>query len=91
MEVQNTNLVRKQYLMSKQELSKIDAIRVSEKKSAAEVVRDAVRAYNPSSDDSEHFTTELIAFLSSELKSAIDATNAAGVKVNAIVRKLEQA
>jgi hypothetical protein len=37
MEVQNTNLVRKQYLMSKQELSKIDAIRVSEKKSAAEV------------------------------------------------------
>jgi hypothetical protein len=26
MEVQNTNLVRKQYLMSKQELSKINAI-----------------------------------------------------------------
>ncbi|MFT4654287.1 MAG: Arc/MetJ-type ribon-helix-helix transcriptional regulator [Patiriisocius sp.] len=91
MEVQNTNLVRKQYLMSKQELSKIDAVRVSEKKSAAEVVRDAVRAYNPSSDDSEQFTTELIAFLSSELKSAIDATNAAGAKVNAIVNKLEQA
>jgi Arc/MetJ-type ribon-helix-helix transcriptional regulator len=90
MEVQNTNLIRKQYLMSKQELSKIDVIRVSEKKSAAEVVRDAVRAYNPSIGDSEQFTTELFAFLSSELESAIYATNATSAKVNAMVNKLEQ-
>lgn len=90
MEVQNTNLVRKQYRMSRQELSKINAICVSEKKSAAEVVRDAVRAYNPSSVELEQVTTdELIAFLSSELKSAIDATSAASAKVNAIVDKLE--
>jgi len=90
MEVQNTNLVRKQYRMSRQELSKINAIRVSEKKSAAEVVRDAVRAYNPSSVESKQITTdELIAFLSNELKTAIDATIAASAKVNAIVNKLE--
>jgi hypothetical protein len=57
----------------------------------AGVVGDAVCAYNPSSDVSEQLTTELIAFLSSELKSAIDATNAAGAKVNPIVNKLEQA
>jgi Arc/MetJ-type ribon-helix-helix transcriptional regulator len=91
METQSTNLIRKQYLMSTQELAKIDTIRISEKKSAAEVVRDAVRAYSPSDDDSEEITPELIAFLSSELKAAIDTTNSADAKVNALINKLEEA
>lgn len=89
MEAQDNSLHRKQYLMGTQELSKIDQIRLGTGKSAAEVVRDAVRAYNPSDDDSGEITPELVEFLSKELTSAIGATHAANNKVNELLVKLE--
>jgi Arc/MetJ-type ribon-helix-helix transcriptional regulator len=89
MEAQDNTLHRKQYLMGTQELSKIDEIRSRTSKSAAEVVRDAVRAYDPSSSDTEEITPELVEFLSQELSTAIEATQAANAKVESVLGKLE--
>jgi Arc/MetJ-type ribon-helix-helix transcriptional regulator len=83
------HLHRKQYLMGDIDLVKIATIQAQEGKSAAEVVRDAVRAYEPSKEQSDPITPELIAFLAGEIKSAIKDTHAINEKVETLLGKLK--
>jgi len=67
------NLVRKQYLISHSQVKKIELLAKKEKKSAAEMVRNAIDAFNPdaSMDIKE---SELLDLVSTRVKEAIANT-----------------
>lgn len=64
------NLVRKQYFISLSQVKKIELLAKKENKSAAEMVRNAIDAFNPdaSMDMKE---TELLDLVSARVKEAI--------------------
>jgi hypothetical protein len=68
-------LVRKQYLMGPWQTAKIEKLAKQQKKSAAEVVRMAIDAYNPDipADLNE---SELLKLVSKRVKEAIKDTQA---------------
>ena len=67
------NLVRKQYLISPSQVKKIELLAKKQKKSAAEMVRNAIDAFNPdtSMDIKE---SELLDLVSARVKEAIANT-----------------
>ena len=69
------NLVRKQYLIASRQIAKLDTLAKQQKKSAAEVVRMAIDAFNPDvpADLNE---LELFELVSKRVKEAIEDTQA---------------
>jgi adenylate cyclase len=69
----NENLVRKQYLISSSQVKKIELLAKKQNKSAAEMVRNAIDAFNPdvSMDMKE---SELLDLVSARVKEAISNT-----------------
>jgi hypothetical protein len=83
------NLVRKQYLMSNENISKVDRLAKQAGASSAQIVRLAVEAYNPDRDYSDDDQTELMELVSGRLKEAISDTRKTRRKLEQTLRNLE--
>jgi non-homologous end joining protein Ku len=84
-----TNLVRKQYLVSEDNIKKIQELARIEGTSAAEIVRQAIDAYDPNKVE-DMDAPELIQLVSNRLKEAIAATKHANRKVSRVLKTLNQ-
>ena len=82
------NLVRKQYLMSNEQISKVDRLAKKTGASSAQIVRLAVEAYDPESIRNEPDDTELMELVSSRLKEAIKDTQQTRIKLEQTLQKL---
>jgi predicted DNA-binding protein len=83
------NMVRKQYLMSSENISKVDRLAKKTGASSAQIVRLAVEAYDPDSDIGDPEETELMELVSSRLKEAISDTKKTRLKLESTLKKLE--
>ena len=77
-----TNLVRKQFLISESNIEKLDRLATQDNISAANVVRLAIEAYNPSEKIDQ---PELMELVSNRLKEAISSTQSANQKISKIL------
>lgn len=82
------NLVRKQYLMSAENISKVDQLAQSSGTSSAQIVRLAVDAYDPDNQMGLNEEKELMELVSSRLKEAISDTRATRQKLDKTLRKI---
>ncbi len=83
------NLVRKQYLVSEENVKKVEKLASSKGTSATNIVRLAIDAYDPAGfDDLE--SPELIELVSSKLKESIAATKRANRKVAKTLKMLDE-
>jgi len=82
------NLVRKQYLVSPSNVRKLAQFASKQGKSAAQIVRDAIDAYDPQAMEAMD-SPELIALVSTKLKEAIKSTQKANKKMAITLKKLE--
>ncbi len=83
------NLVRKQYLVSEENVKKVEKLASSKGTSATNIVRLAIDAYDPAGfDDLE--SPELIELVSSKLKESIAATKRANRKVAKTLKALDE-
>ncbi len=83
------NLVRKQYLVSEENVKKVERLASSKGTSATKIVRLAIDAYDPAGfDDLE--SPELIELVSSKLKESIAATKRANRKVAKTLKMLDE-
>ncbi len=81
------NLVRKQYLISPSQVKKIELLAKKQKKSAAEMVRNAIDAFNPDVPvDMEE--SALFDLVSTRLREAIADTQQTRKRLNKTLRKL---
>lgn len=85
------NLVRKQYLMSAENISKVDQLAQQSGTSSAQIVRLAVDAYNPDNLMSWNEEKELMELVSSHLKEAINNTRRTRKKLDATLTKIGSA
>lgn len=84
----NDNLVRKQYLISSSQVKKIELLAKKQNKSAAEMVRNAIDAFNPdvTMDMKE---SELLDLVSARVKEAIANTRDTRNRLQTTLEKLE--
>ncbi len=84
-----TNLMRKQYLVSKDNVNKIQQLANKKGTSAANIVRLAIDAYDPlGADDME--SLDLMNLVSEKLKDAVSATKRANRKVARALKTLDK-
>lgn len=84
----NQILVRKQFYLSKGQTEKLDMIAKKQKKSAAEIVRLAIDAYDPDAlNDMEE--SDLMVLVSQRLKETIADTRKTRKRLNETLNKLE--
>jgi predicted DNA-binding protein len=84
------NLIRKQYLVSEDNIRKLNQLADSHGTSAAEIVRQAIDAYDPhGAVDME--APELMELVHEKLKEAIAATKTANKKVARALKSLDEA
>ncbi len=84
-----SNLVRKQFLISEESVEKLKKLAESGHISASAVVRQAIESYNP--DQSQEMEMpELMDLVSARLKEAISATKKANKKVANTLKLLDQ-
>ncbi|HEB85485.1 MAG TPA: hypothetical protein ENI68_00475 [Gammaproteobacteria bacterium] len=82
-----TNLVRKQYLVSEDNVKKVERLASSRGTSAADIVRQAIEAYDPhGAGDME--APELMQLVHERLKDAISATKKTNKKMAGILKSL---
>jgi hypothetical protein len=86
--LQNTNLIRKQIMLSDENIEKIEAIAKKQKLSVAKVVRTAIDSFNPNAEDSGD-DSELMALVSLRLKEAIKDTAKTRKRLNKTLNKIE--
>jgi len=67
-------LVRKQIMLSNENLEKLTTIAESKKASVAKIVRDAIDSYEPDPINEDAELTDLVSLLNSKLDSAIQDT-----------------
>ena len=81
------NLVRRQYLISPQQVKKLESLAKKQKTSAAEVVRKAIDAFNPDipADMQE---SELLELVSTRVQEAIADTQQTRKRLNKILQGL---
>ena len=84
-----SNLVRKQYLVTEENLKKIEALASVSGSSAAAIVRQAIDAYDPVAGG-EMESSELLELVSERLKEAITTTRRTRRKVGRVLKSLEQ-
>lgn len=92
MKSQSESLVRKQFFISPANIAKLE--RLSEKlngRSAAQIVRDAIDAYNPEGDLADIQENGLLAIAHEKVKEAIVATEQTIEKVDDCLEKLSAA
>ena len=87
MQATQTNLVRKQVMLSVDNIHKLERMAVARVSSVAEVIRAAVDAYNP--DTADIGETELIELVSTRLKETIADTTRARKRLNKTLNRLE--
>lgn len=75
-------LIRKQYLVSQKNVSKLERLAKHKKTSATAIVREAIDAYNPEGDENE-----LMLLVSTRLKEAIQETRATRKKLNKTLKE----
>ena len=80
MAVAQSNLVRKQFLISKEGIAKLEKLAETQHISASEVVRQAIDSYDPYQSQ-EMEMPELLDLVSARLKEAISSTQKANNKV----------
>ena len=80
------NLIRKQFLISPSQIDKVERIAKQMKVSAAEVVRSAITAYDPSELDAVN--QELIDLVNEKLEGAIVATRKSQKEIKALRAEL---
>ena len=95
MQTAQTNLIRKQFLISESQIEKLDRLVKStkaqgKKTSAAEMVRNAIDAYNPDDATNDLEASELIGLVHTRLQEAIKATKKANRVVAAGLKKLSE-
>lgn len=78
--VPRSNLVRKQFLISKDSVDKLEMLAKNGHISASEVVRQAIDSFDPQQPDNMD-APELMALVSTRLKQAIDSTQKANKKI----------
>ena len=86
--VPQEKLVRKQYLVSVRQVEKLKLIASREDKSAAEIVRLAIDAYDPDAVD-EMAAPEFVALVAERLKEAVKSTKAARLKMERTLQALD--
>lgn len=81
------NLVRKQYLISPKQVKKLELLAKKQKKSAAELVRNAIDAFNPDLpvDMNE---SELFDLVSARVKEAVADTMETRKRLNKTLQEL---
>ncbi len=80
------NLVRKQFLISESNIVKLNELATEKNTSAADVVRRAIDAYDPSADIE---MPELMELVGMRLKEAIKSTEKANAKILKTLEILE--
>ena len=83
---QSSNLVRKQYLISSNQIEKLDRLAKEKGSSAAEIVRQAIDAYEPGLEDMG--APELLELVSSRVKEAIEDTQKTRKRLSKTLEKL---
>ncbi len=81
-------LFRKQYLVSAENVTKLETLSKAQGTSAAEIVRKAIDAYDPDSFD-EISENELASLVSERLKEAIKDTQITRRRLTRALKKLE--
>jgi len=84
------NLVRKQIMLSNDNIEKLEKIAEQRQSSVAEVVRIAVDAYNPNDDAADMDETELYELVSAKLKEVIKDTAKTRKRLNKTLTQLEE-
>jgi hypothetical protein len=84
-----SNLMRKQYLVSEDNIKKIQVLASTKGTSAANIVRLAIDAYDPTGFD-DMDSPEFMDFVSTRLKDAISATKKANRKVSSALKTLDK-
>ena len=82
-----TNLIRKQYLISDKNAQKLENLAKAKGTSAAEIVRQAIDAFDPDSLDAAD-ESELMELASLRLKEAIEDTQTTRKRLNKTLSKL---
>lgn len=81
------NLVRKQYLISSNQIEKLDRLAKEKNSSAPEIVRQAIDAYEPDLEGME--ASELLDLVSVRVKEAIVDTQNTRKRLGQTLKKLE--
>lgn len=81
------NLVRKQIMLSSDNIEKLDKLSKQQGTSAAEIVRLSIESYDPETADIEE--NELLDLVSERLKEAIKETAGTRRRLNKALKKLE--
>lgn len=79
------NLVRKQVLLSVDNIEKLEALAASNKISVAEVVRNAIDSYSP--DDIPQ--SDLMELVSGRVQEALEDTTRTRKRLNKLLKKLD--
>ncbi|MDA0737521.1 MAG: hypothetical protein O2999_14240 [Nitrospirae bacterium] len=87
MPTDTTPLIRKQYLVSQRNVSKLERLAKHKKTSATAIVREAIDAYDPEGFDALK-ENELMALVSARLKEAIHDTRSTRKKLNKTLKEL---
>ena len=88
---QTEKLVRKQFLISPNQIKKLDRIARNEGTSVAEIVRVAIDNYNPDNAPFADLNApELMDLVSTRLKEAIASTQKANRKIDSTLKKLSK-
>jgi len=83
------NLVRKQYLVTEDNIQKVEKLASSKGTSAAEIVRLAIDAYDPLSAENQE-APNLMELVSVKLKEAVSTTQKTNRKVTNILKSLDK-
>ncbi len=83
---QTSNLVRKQYLISANQIEKLDRLAKERGASAAEIVRQAIDAYEPDLNGMD--APELLELVASRVKEAIEDTRKTRTRLNQTLHQL---
>ncbi len=82
------NLIRKQYLVSEENVQKVEKLASSKGTSAAEIVRQAIEAFDPQNAN-EMAASDLMELVSDKLKEAITSTRKANTKVTKALKSID--
>lgn len=82
------NLIRKQYLVSEENIQKVEKLASSKGTSAAEIVRQAIDAFDPQNAN-EMAASDLMELVSDKLKEAITSTRKANNKVAKALKSID--
>jgi len=82
------NLIRKQYLVSEENIQKVEKLANSKGTSAAEIVRQAIEAFDPQNKN-DMTAPDLMELVSDKLKEAITSTRKANRKVARALKSVD--